>query len=236
MILRARGVVLAIGTCVAVASAPGAVAGPQVGIVPPRQPASNCLGLEAFEANPLRAIDVCRAREGVGAMRLPSNWGQLTPVDQTFVAIDLERANRGLKPLAGLTPSVDALAQKGASAGEDPPFPADTSGVRAAGTVFADTGSPLLSVFLWMYDDGPGEYGYNELCPPTGGGGCWGHRSVILMRQSNLTAGAGHTASSTAFEIVSGSPSSERPSPFVFSWSSELRFFARPPGAQPQGG
>jgi hypothetical protein len=210
--------------------------GPQVGIVPPRQPPANCLGLEAFAANPLRAIDICRAREGVGPMRLPSNWQRLTAVQQTFVVVDLERVNRGLKPLAGLTPNVDGLAQEGANADEDPPFPEETSGVRAAGGVFADTGSPLASIFVWMYDDGSGENGYNEDCPPSGGRGCWGHRSVILMRRSNLTAGGGHTTSSTTFEIISLSPSSETRSSLVFSWSDELRFFARAPGPEPKHG
>jgi hypothetical protein len=236
VILRVGLVALAIGACIAAASAAAAAIRSRVGIVPPRQPASNCLRFEAVGADPLHAIDVCRAREGVGPMQLPSNWGRLTAVEQTFVAIDLERVNRGLKPLGGLTATVNALAQEGADASEDPPFPADTSGLRTAGGVFADTGSVLSSIFLWMYDDGPGEYGYNEVCPQAGGGGCWGHRSVILMRRANLTAGAGHTASSTTFEIVSLLSASTRRSSFVFSWSSELRFFARPPGAEPKTG
>jgi hypothetical protein len=167
-------------------------------------------------------------------MNLPSNWQRLTAVQKTFVAIDLERVNRGLKPLVGLTPNVDALAEKGAKAGEDPPFPADMSGIRSGGAVFADTGSPLWAVFLWMYDDGPGQYGYNETCPPTGGGGCWAHRRVVLMGRSHLRAGGGHSASGTAFEILSVSPTSEISSSFVFRWSSELRFFARPPGSEPK--
>jgi hypothetical protein len=205
-----------------------------VGITPSREPASNCLGILPLVANPLSAIDVCRAREGVGPMLLPSNWPRLTAVEQTFVAINLERVNRGLKPLAGVAPNVDALAQKGADAGGDPPFPANTRGLRTAAGIWAGTGSSLWSVFLWMYDDGHGKYGYNEVCPATGGGGCWGHRSAILMRQSNLSAGGGHTPSSTTFEILSLSPSGERPSSFAFSWSSELRFFARPPRSEPK--
>jgi hypothetical protein len=234
--LRPGVVALAVGSCIAGAGTAAAVASSQVGIVPPRQPAANCLGLEAVLADPLRAIDVCRGREGVGPMQLPSNWRRLTAVEQTFVAIDLERVNRGLKPLAGLDPTVDGLAQEGANAGEDPPFPEETSGVRAAGGVFADTGEPLPSIFLWMYDDGPGENDYNELCPPRGGGGCWGHRSVLLMRRPNLTAGGGHTTSATTFEILSLSRSSERRPLSVFSWSSELRFFARPPASEPKQG
>jgi hypothetical protein len=155
-------------------------------------------------------------------------------VEQTFVAINLERVNRGLKPVAGLTSAIDALAQKGANAGGDPPFPADTSGILSGGSIWAGTGSPVAAVFYWMYDDGPG--GINEDCPPSGGSGCWGHRDAILTRGSNLIGGGGHNASNTAFEILSVSPSKKRRSPLVFRWSRELRFFAHAPAAEPKKG
>jgi hypothetical protein len=219
--------VAAIGASVPVVSAAPA----KVGIVPPSKPRSNCP--LAPGASPLSAIDRCRARERVGPMRLPSNWARLSPVERTFVAINLERVNRGLKPVAGLTRSVDAVAQRGAQARADPSFP-NTPGLLAAGSIWWSTGSPLTAILYWMYEDGPG--GGNESCPPQGGGLCWGHRDVILLGGSELLGGGGHNASNTTFEILSVSPSSAGHAAFVFSWSRELRFFASRPGPEPKRG
>jgi hypothetical protein len=202
-----------------------------VGIVPPRQPASNC-PVSGFE-NPLPAINRCRAREGVGPMHLPSNWTRLSPVEQTFVAINLERVNRGMNPVLGLTRSLDTLAQKGANAGQDPPFPANRSSFVSGGSLLWVTASPLVAVWGWMYDDGPG--GGNFGCRRSGAGDCWAHRNLgVLFLHSPLIGGAGHTGSNSTFLVLSVTPSSENNS-FAFSWSSELRFFAHPPAPEPKG-
>lgn len=165
-------------------------------------------------------------------MHLPSNWAHLSPGEQTLVAINLERVNRGLNPVLGLTQSLDNLAQKGANAGQDPPYPANLSGYTGGGSLLWVTGSSLVAIWGWMYDDGPG--GGNFGCPRSGGGDCWAHRDLgVLLRQSPLVGGAGHTGSNTTFLVLSVTPSSE-PNSFVFSWSSELRFFAHPPGPEPK--
>ncbi len=164
----------------------------------------------------------------------PSNWARLSQVEQTFVAINLERVNRGLDPIDGLTRSLDNLAQKGANAGHDPQYPPNGSTYTGGGSIFWKTGSPLMAVWGWMYDDGPG--GGNFGCPRTGGGDCWAHRNLaVLLRQSPLVAGGGHTGSNTTFLILSVAPSSGYSPSFVITWSDELRFFAHPPGPEPKG-
>jgi hypothetical protein len=131
------------------------------------------------------------------------------------------------------TTSTDTTAQNGAQAGRDPPYPTNPS-YLGGGSILWKTRSPLVAIWGWMYDDGPG--GGNFGCPRTGGGDCWAHRNLaVLLPQSPLVGGGGHTGANTTFLILAISPSSEPSFSFVFSWSSELRFFAHPPGPEPKG-
>src|SRR5579872_913102 len=81
----------------AVAGAASAGAVGTAGILPPQNPGSDCdhssVGAGYWS---VANINSCRAREGVGPLTLPNNWGTLTPVEQGFVLIELERVNRGL--------------------------------------------------------------------------------------------------------------------------------------------
>ena len=63
------------------------------------------------------AVDTARAAEGVKPMTLPSDFGRLPVPQQLLVAINLERVDRGLRPFAGLTASLDGNAQRGADSG-----------------------------------------------------------------------------------------------------------------------
>ena len=105
------------------------------GILPPHHPAASiaesgrqdraCLGRGA-QGQPycdqftLADINDARALEGVKAMVLPSNYSLLTLRQQVFVVANLERVDRGLPPIAGLSNSLDARANQGAAAYEDP--------------------------------------------------------------------------------------------------------------------
>ena len=51
------------------------------------------------EQDAIAAINNARAQEHLGALRLPSNYYQLDPPRQQFILINLERTDRGLKPL-----------------------------------------------------------------------------------------------------------------------------------------
>ena len=56
-----------------------------------------------------------RQTEGLGPMSLPSNYPSLTPAEQLFVLTDLERVDRGLAPIEGLSTTLNAYAQAGAN-------------------------------------------------------------------------------------------------------------------------
>jgi hypothetical protein len=125
----------------------------------------------------LAALNAARALEGVKPMVLPAGYGQLSVADQTFVAVNLERVDRGLPPFTALTAALNANAQIGANDANDPPDPG--GGYRVVDTEWAGGSSNGLdAVYGWMYDDGIGSG--NLDCPKKGGSGCWGHRHGLL--------------------------------------------------------
>ncbi|MEA2533047.1 MAG: hypothetical protein QOJ93_858, partial [Actinomycetota bacterium] len=65
----------------------------------------------------LQSIDNARAKEHVGPMVLPSNFGKLSVPQQLFVALNRERVDRRLPPITGLSDGLSALAERGASTG-----------------------------------------------------------------------------------------------------------------------
>ena len=110
-------------------------------------------------------------------MLLPTGYGSLTVAQQLFVAVNLERVDRGLPPFTGLTAGLNANAQRGADLANDPPDPGpdyDVVDTEWAG----GSSNGLDAVYGWMYDDGIGSG--NLDCPKGGGAGCWGHRHGIL--------------------------------------------------------
>jgi hypothetical protein len=123
----------------------------------------------------LHAIDRARAAEGVGPLRLPADYDNLTTAQQLYVLADIERVSRGLPGLNGLSSQLDALAETGASTNADPVGPAGFSwGSNWAG----GEASALLADYDWMYDDGLGSP--NLDCRHASSGGCWDHRQNIL--------------------------------------------------------
>jgi hypothetical protein len=122
----------------------------------------------------LQAIANGRSHEGLPPMVLPTNWSQLSPQQQIFVATNLERTVRGLAPLTAMARSLDGAAQQGAAEDIDigPPhgFPFLEWGSNWAGAV----GNPLEA-----------DYGANTAnidCIASNETGCWGHRENILIR------------------------------------------------------
>ncbi len=209
----------------------GAAQAARTGILPPRDPASNCGAAQGLLS--LAAINACRAQENVGPLRLPSNWGALSPVDQGFVLINLERVNRGLAPIIGLSASLDQFAIAGARAGTDPSFP--SGGFLGGGAIWAGAPSVVGADQLWMYADGAG--GSNLDCTAGSDAGCWGHRNIILWDRPGppLVAGGGvATAAGTAsfaYIVLSGYSTAN----LTFSWAQELRYFPTKPGPEPLG-
>ena len=165
-----------------------------------------------------------RQSEGLSPMSLPSNWNVLTPPEQLFVLTNLERVDRGIAPIAGLTATLNAYAQFGADLGRDPGFP---SGIASGGSTYSSSPSLGVSLAMWMYDDGPG--GTNSDCPPTGGAGCWAHRDIILGQYASPSLmGVGYGPATT--QIFVGGDTADTP---YFTWAQEVPLL--PVGVFPQG-
>jgi hypothetical protein len=162
---------------------------------------SSCIG------GVLAAINRAHALEGVRPMVLPSGFARLSVPDQLFVAVNLERVDRGLPPFGGLSTALDANAQRGADDANDPPDP-------GGGYVLDDaewaggSSNGLDAVYGWMYDDGLDSG--NLDCLHRGAPGCWGHRKGILDdfgSGANLVMGAAVNATGDTHSGDSGGTS-----------------------------
>lgn len=222
-----------VGACLLLGGVASAAEAATAGILPPRNPAANCDRGGGLGSGDLAGIDACRALENVGPLKLPSNWSALTTVEQGFVLIDLERVNRGLAPIVGLSPALNALASDGASSESDPSFP--SGGFTGGGAIWAQVPSVLAADHLWMYDDGVGAN--NVDCSASGDSGCWGHRDIILWDKTHgaLVAGGGYSstggAGSFAYVVLSGYSTAN----LSFTWAGELTYFAKKPALEPLG-
>jgi hypothetical protein len=130
------------------------------------------------DAVALRDFDKARAREGLGPMRLPGGFDRLTVPLQLLAISDIERVDRGLLPVIGLSSHLDSLAQQGANDDQDPPFPNPFYGSSGGGNWAGAGNSALLDDFFWMYDDGLGSG--NIDCTQSDRSGCWGHRHNVI--------------------------------------------------------
>jgi hypothetical protein len=139
----------------------------------------------------LADVNTARAGEGVRPMDLPANFASLTVLEQLLVISDLERTARGLTPILGHSASLDADAERGAVAGQDP-SPTSFNGDAWGSNWEGGYGSPLEADFVWLYDDGPGSN--NVDCTHAGAAGCWGHReNVLASYHAPLVMGVGYT-------------------------------------------
>lgn len=125
----------------------------------------------------LRAINHAHALEGIRPMVLPADYAQLSIPDQLFVAVNLERVDRGLPTFGGLTTGLNHNAQLGANAANDPPDLGQSYDLED-GEWAGGSSNGLDAVYGWMYDDG---FDSGNLdCLHRGAAGCWGHRKGIL--------------------------------------------------------
>jgi hypothetical protein len=181
-------------------------------------------------ATVLAAINQARAMEHIGPMVLPAGFSSLSIPEQLFVAINLERVDRGLSPFPGLTSELNHNAQVGANEANDPPVPGNAyvldDAVWAGGAA-----NGLDAVYGWMYDDGP--HSGNLDCQHRGAPGCWGHRKGILDdfgSGTHLVMGAainptgdthagdvGGTSMAVTLAVVTTPPSS-----YTYTWDQAL--------------
>jgi hypothetical protein len=125
----------------------------------------------------LAAVNHAHALEGIRPMALPAGFATLSLPDQLFVAVNLERLDRGLPGFGGLTAALDHNAQKGADDANDPPDPGPAYVLDDAEWA-GGSSNGLDADYGWMYDDG---FDSGNLdCLHRGASGCWGHRKGIL--------------------------------------------------------
>jgi hypothetical protein len=138
----------------------------------------------------LADIDAARAAEGVRAMVLPGNFASMSVPVQLLNLANLERVDRGLAPILGLSASLDGDAQAAAAQDRDP-MPTHFYGDMMTSNWAGGDASALEADFEWMYDDGPGSG--NLDCTSSYRSGCWGHRHDILWHFSApIVMGAGY--------------------------------------------
>jgi hypothetical protein len=220
----------------------GGVADPPRNVPPTPDYTRTCndTGLDsspACIASALAAINHARALEGVRPMVLPAGFSNLNITDQLFVAVNLERVDRGLSPFVGLTAALNKNAQVGADEANDPPGLGPAYQLDDAEWA-GGASNGLDAVYGWMYDDG---FNSGNLdCTRRNGPGCWGHRKGILDdfgSGPDLVMGAAYDTSSDVHDGDVGGSSmavtlavqSEPPTTFTYTWAQALA--AMPGGA-----
>lgn len=210
----------------AVALTAGALSATRVDAVS-ADPAANAdeLGFGCYDdpgpgctAAALAAFDAARAREGLGPMTLPTNYPLLSPAQQLMVVANIDRVDRGLIPIAGVSSALQPSAQDGATRGVDPAFPAWAT---EGGSNWFGGRNPLAAEYFFMYDDGPGSS--NIDCSASNPGGCWGHRHNILgdwHRPLLLGAASGQNG---VTQLLMGTDTHDTAD--VARWSDELGYF-----------
>src|SRR3954454_12552612 len=162
----------------------------------------------------LSDINYARSLEGLTPMVLPVHFAALDPARQTFVVTNLERSDRGLRPVAGLSADLDAVAAAAVAAQTHPVFTSSHVGPMTGSWwtgVWAGAPNPLIADLLWMYEDGwSGTDTTNVDCTSADAVGCWGHRNNILSDfgvAGEIVTGAatgGSTGTSMALVAVGG--------------------------------
>ena len=191
----------------------------------------------------LQAINNARAKLGVAAMVLPSNWYSLSTTQQLFVVANLERTSLGLPAYLGINAVLSASAQRAAASNADPSVASgfavatDGQGSPAFGGAWSGGFNVLAADYIWMYDDGWGGSAAatsNVACTSAHAAGCWAHRDELLGSDPGYNAGVGLTCADcemgVGFASLSGSSSfvdliekpAGAPPAMTFTWAEEL--------------
>jgi hypothetical protein len=181
---------------IATAAKPNPLANPKHNTAPSRRFIDACSSMgkskaanDKCDSVALHDFDDVRKKEGLGRMTLPGDFDKLSVRLQLLAISNIERVDRGRRPVLGLSKSLNKLAVMGAKDDEDPPFPNPFTGTSGGANWAGAGNSALLDDFYWMYDDGPGSF--NIDCQHKGDPGCWGHRrDIIQAYDSRLVMGA----------------------------------------------
>ena len=209
-------------------------------ILPPSNPSANTtpspsFGVSCYQvtysscnSSAIAAIDSARSSlEGLAPMNLPSNFNNLTPAEQVFVLIDIERVDRGLAPIVGMVNELNSDASIGANSYTDPNYRNEAipgvTGSYGWVSIWSDDYSSAASIFDWMYDDGYNSFNYD--CQSPTSPYCWGHRDNILAATPAGTSwimGAYSIAASGLYSqaaLMLNITGTVTPSDFTYTWA-----------------
>ena len=132
-------------------------------------------------------LDKARSKVGLPPYALPANFPSLSPPQQVFILVNLDRVRYGLPPITGMTAALnhDALASGVWRA--DDPYPSNTAGLNTwwPGWAGAFDNAPM-AYEAWVWSDGLGSS--NPRCTPTDHSRCWGHRHSVLWKYGPVLA------------------------------------------------
>jgi hypothetical protein len=132
-------------------------------------------------------LDRARAKVGLHAYALPANFPSLSPVQQLFILVNLDRVQYGLRPIPGLTAALSHDALVSGVWRADDPHPSNTTGLNTwwPGWAGAFHNAPM-AYEAWVWNDGLGSK--NPRCTPTDHSRCWGHRHSLLWKYRPVLA------------------------------------------------
>jgi len=201
----------------------------------------------------LAAINSAQVTEHLRGFTLPSDFLALSPAQQLFVWVNLERISRGVPPLVGLSPYLSALATAAVKKGTYVHFQKSYGPVTVAvaphtrdyaWSAFVDGGSGMSMaggpVFTWMYQDGWGGAGRsfggtpNGACTSPKAAGCWRDRDGLLGLATGQTCSDCIAGAATAPVFIDTWSlvvirSSHFPTPLNFTWDANVLPYL-PPG------
>ena len=249
MSARGRGVCVVATTVVALVALAITVGPETTARAAPQSASGNpSSNLPYTYVNALVAVNAGRARDGVGPISA-NGFYSLTPAQELFVVVNLERIGRSLPPLEAMTGSLNALSQGAADVSLDPAAPVQTGSPWSYGSVEAGLSDPLRADFGWMYEDGcavtPPQLTVNGDClksPPQP----WSHRDVILgdypagLGCHLLMGGAQGRTVATITAVFEGYCGAFGPDDVVFTWAQAEQVIgltaAQPPPPGPSSG
>lgn len=190
-------------------------------------PANHTLVLACLSAA-ARDYNHARSLEHLGAFRLPSNYLSLNTGQQLLVLINMERVDRGLRPIAGISRALSTYATAGATALKDPAFPSWSTPTQR-GSILATGHDPLYDEYLFMYYDGyAAGMTWNADCFAPSAPKCWIHRHAQLRENTTpLLTGIGWTTagSGSMAALLLGQDSHDKAD--YWMWSKEVPYFQR---------
>ena len=135
-------------------------------------------------------LDKARSRVHLPPYALPANFPSLSPPEQLFILVNLDRVQYGLPPIPGMTAQLDHDALVHGIWRVDDPYPSHTTGLTVwwPGWAGAFHNAPM-AYETWVWNDGLGAT--NPRCTPTDHSRCWGHRHSVLWEYgANAAMGA----------------------------------------------